>query len=82
MKFYHVTDTINQEWHGTLAEAHAYAKKLSRFEVSITEVEVATDKAGVLYLLKHGTPLQTSGRVWVLTNRGGLKEEKDESNPA
>jgi hypothetical protein len=68
--------------HATLAEAHAYAKRLAgRQSLSIALHDLATDKATVLqlaraaYLLPSGVlPPMLTLREWVLTPRGGLRE--------
>lgn len=70
-------------FYGTLADAHAEARDSTepvfRVNVRITEVEVPTDKAGVIALLNgyhklKGQNLMVPSRVWCLTARGGLKE--------
>lgn len=76
MKFYYVRDMSNASYQPTLTDAHRAAKKLSYFDACIEEVEVPTDKAGVLRLLNAETTndMFTPLRTWVLTHRGGLKE--------
>lgn len=73
---------------GTLASAHAEGKTVDpadRPNVRITEVEVGSDKEAVLALLNEalGTQMddfrnedliQSRGRVWKLSTRGGLVE--------
>lgn len=78
MKLYHVSDGANADYKGTLAEAHALAKACNRFDVSIEEVEIDTDKANLLRILNgEGGYERQGGRRWVLTPRGGLREVRE-----
>lgn len=84
MRFYLIDDTHKFLYAPTIADAHKRAKdeapdqgpKFDRFDVSISEVEVPTDKAGILTLLNDdpGTWSFKILRTWELTGRGGLKE--------
>jgi len=83
MKFYHVEaaeDDANQRgvWYATLSAAHKDQKgrwpAVFRPTVRIYEVEVPTDKDGVLLLLNGIGEGVKSGRVWTLSSRGGLAE--------
>lgn len=75
MKFYQVDD---KDFFPTLGDAHDAGKLVEpsfRPDVRIREVDVETDKAGVLQLLNKGTPVvSASNRCWKLTQRGGLVE--------
>lgn len=81
MRFYFVSDTANLRYCMTLDEAHAFAKDCNRFDVSISEVEVPTDKENIARLLNNEGGYEMSRqygreRSWVLTPRGGLREVK------
>lgn len=86
MKFYLIDASpigkTNDSWHGTLKSAHLEAKDLTpREDVRIREVEVQTDKEGILYLLANGGPISPpDGRIWGLTKRGGLVEFDPETD--
>lgn len=86
MRFFFVSDTIRTKYFGTLDLAHRGAKEpinltdgtgFRRDWVKIEEIEVATDKAGVLALLNGFGGTETTLRVWTLTDRGGLLEEQE-----
>lgn len=77
MKFYELDDGEKAGWHGTQADAHAEGKKtppVFRGAIRITEVDIGTDKDGVLFLLTTGAPkVRSRGRVWKISARGGLR---------
>lgn len=80
MRAYRVTSPGNGHvnrvsfW-GTKPEAHAQAKlHENRAATYVDEVEVQTDKVGVVAAL-NGTPLIETLCTWGLTPRGGLREE-------
>lgn len=77
MRFYELHDGEAVSWHPTLSSVHAEGKKVVpvfRGALRVTEVEISTDKAGVLQLLTGGCPKEISrGRSWRLTSRGGLR---------
>ena len=83
MRFYKVDDSCGAVFCGTIAEAHATAKggSFNKLYVEIEEVEVPTDKAGVLDILNTNPgELQFKAlRKWCLTPRGGLQEEKPDA---
>lgn len=69
MKAYRIEETFI--YVGTLAEAHKEAKRLVREgdfrdwrDVKIAELEVATDKAGILALLNDKAVLDYTGKCW------------------
>lgn len=77
MRFYYVTDGANGDYTGTLAEAHQFAKFCNRFYFEISQVEIDTDRLNLLRILNgEGGYERPSGRRWVLTPRGGLREVK------
>lgn len=91
MKFYKIDGLVGRSlspYCGTLSDAHEDAKKhapepVYRKDVLIQEVEVATDKDGVLKLLNEHAPLiRNVGRTWGLTARGGLNEIIVDATPA
>lgn len=77
MRFYANED--RQRWYATLRSAHLAERDTEepvyRPSIRIHEYDVPTDKASVLALL-HGAfdRCVRTGRVWTLTQRGGLKE--------
>lgn len=91
MRFYKVDDTQKARFAPTLKEAQNLARDgysvegedgdpvalaFNRFDVIISEVEVPTDKLGVLVLL-NTDPRECGFKVireWELTPRGGLRE--------
>lgn len=85
MRFYRIEDKGSQQvFCGTLADAHRRAKDrlpgsgpvFDLFYVEIHEVEVPTDKRGVLTLL-NDDPSTLDFKVlrrWDLSSRGGLHE--------
>lgn len=85
MRFYCIDDTALSFWAGTLGEARRIAKsgtadgkKFMRDWVRIEEVEVPTDKAGVLALLNGTERNEKTLRVWSMTDRGGLRIVNEE----
>lgn len=83
MKFYRINDTALTSFAGTIAAAHKAAKSghFNKLDVQIDEVEVPTDKTGVLQLLTDD-PAKMEFKVlrsWQLTARGGLEEVKGEA---
>lgn len=66
-------------YEGTKGDAHEWVKnnvgKAYWPEATITEVDMQTDKAGIVAALT-GEPIETVLRTWGITPRGGLKEEK------
>lgn len=77
MRFYEVTKNGNCEgFYPTQAHAHDHAKSVHTGKVYIDEVEVPTDKDGLLALLN--TPatarLFPTLRTWTLTPRGGMAQ--------
>lgn len=87
MQAYRVFIDCNEEetthWFGTRADAHAYAKtKAPRLDVIVELVEIPVDRDTVLGLLNWEpgkTFIKETLRTYVLTERGGLKEEKREN---
>lgn len=71
-------DVSPSDWshHATLAEAHTAAKGYTdRAGVRIEQIDVATDKAGVLDLLRGYSVTDLDPlRTWKLTPRGGLQQ--------
>lgn len=73
-------------FHGSLAEAHADAKRRpGRQSLSIALLSVDTDKATVLQLARAAfalpsgvLPSMPTLREWVMTPRGGLRETTPE----
>lgn len=83
MRFFFVSDTVQHIYSGTLSQAHHLAKNgkqdgrpFRQDWVKIEEVEIATDKAGILALLNGVGGNEMPIREWTLTPRGGLHEEK------
>lgn len=69
MKAYRIMDTYQYE--GTLAAAHKEAKRMVKEgdfkdwrDLRIAEIEVQTDKAGVLALLNECAAIEFTGRQW------------------
>ena len=84
MIFYHVADgrtTGRPDYYPTLADAHRAAKEFfDRFEVLIYEVDLPSDKAGILRLANGDTSFDwPPRRVFTLSPRGGLREESEEA---
>lgn len=81
MNFYYCWCPTDSCYVATFNEARKWAKTvppLQRYDSEVRLVEVPTDKAGVLRLL-NGEGTETTVRVWVVTDRGGLKEITDEA---
>lgn len=83
MRFYRVTDgrTSGQpDYYPSLEAAHKAAKEFFyRFDAEIIEVEVDTDKAGVLKLLNFEGGVEAEQlRRFCLTPRGGLRPSEPE----
>lgn len=84
MKIYRIRDTafsadedqIHDVYAGTKDEAKANgvvrATPPYQSDIEVTELEVQTDKAGVLAILQ-GNRIFTTLRTWRMTARGGLK---------
>lgn len=82
MKFYHCEmNHINLGFEPTLTAAHVllrgqFERRTARGEdLKIWEVEVPIDKLGVQALLNGAFEAKHHGRMWYLTERGGLKED-------
>jgi hypothetical protein len=70
---------LDYSHHATLLEAHRAAQgypRALRYCVLIELIDVPTDKAGILELLRGYSPTEEfpARRSWELTPRGGLRE--------
>jgi hypothetical protein len=77
MKFYEVTAGDEPEYAATFDAAKDVMRTADpafRPTVTITEVDVPTDKENLLLLLNGGTWKSTLGRQWKGTARGGVVE--------
>lgn len=76
MNFYYCWCPTSSQYVATFNEARKWAKTVSpmqRFDSEVRLVEVPTDKTSLLARLNdEGT--ETMLRVWIVTDRGGLKE--------
>lgn len=81
MNFYYCWSPTDARYVATFNEARKWAKTvppLQRYDSEVRLVEVPTDRASLLARLNiEGT--ETTLRVWVVTDRGGLKEITDEA---
>ena len=69
-------DVFPNQYFGTLSELKAgcrAADKKLRVDLVAEELDVQTDKAGVVSLL-NGNVIATTARAWNLTARGALEE--------
>jgi|GEM_PF-5990211 len=65
---------------GTFAQAREFVREkapIDRDSVVVAEVEVASDKDGLLQAL-NGEPVEFVKRQWIGTKRGGLRQTHDE----
>lgn len=63
-------------YEGTQSAAHKYAKELPKHQweqAKITELDVQTDKEGILALMNDDPIITDTGPSFGLTKRGGLK---------
>ena len=71
---------LDYNHHGTLLDAHNSAKKYAqRDQIFIELIDVPTDKAGILNLLR-GYDVQSDFRpikTWKINHRGGIVETED-----
>src|SRR5574337_1322355 len=78
MKLFRIQHTEHDEWFGTLADAKARVRQMPKYrydEMVVGEIDVRTDKEGVLAML-NDEPLFKPLRTFGVTPRGALKEEK------
>lgn len=71
------TDNLSKGWPtyvATLGEAKRIARspenKALRADMTISEIEVSTDKTGIINLLNEVPVLIDTGRSWTVTARG------------
>lgn len=95
MRFYMIDDGHKQRVEGTLTQAHKVARDgfevdnedgdkvkliFTRFDVTISEVEVPTDKESLVNLINYGITDATVNlktiRSWCLSDRGGLRSNE------
>lgn len=70
------TDVFPNQYFGTLSELKAGCRvtnKQLRVDLVAEELDVQTDKAGVVGML-NGNVICTTARAWNLTARGALEE--------
>lgn len=84
MQLYRITKDESDYgvWAGTLADAHEALKARKHGQDPYIDlIDVPTDKAGILALLNDDGFAYISKlprmRSWALTDRGGLREEKE-----
>ena len=75
----HSSGSLDYSHHVTLADAHHVARGYSASDrpfVYVEQIDVPTDKAGILDLLRGYSPTEDfpAVRSWTLTSRGGLRE--------
>ncbi len=84
MRFYLVRARGHDEHFPTLVRAHRDAKDCRDFmdwrDITIDEVEVATDKANMLRLLNNEGGTHKYLRQWGITQRGGLMPQAREES--
>ena len=81
MKAYQIVISDQLHYTGTKPEAQKWVKdnvhKADWPEVVVHEVDVQTDKEGVIAALNSKAVITTTERAWGITPRGALKEEHD-----
>lgn len=81
MKLFRLTDTSNSDYvqyRGTRSEVQKFGKDSTeakfRGALRISEINVPTDKAGVVKLMNGDKASITVIRTWKMTARGGLEQ--------
>lgn len=78
MKLYRINLPEHIAYAGTKSEAHTIAKDIGKplwGDVTIEEIELRTDKDGVIGAL-NGMPVYSVMTTWGLTKLGALKTEE------